>query len=164
MQSATEPLKPNNEALHQEIVKEQACDRSIDIANKFWELIEKQMGCMIPMYLKNILRLRGFENAASIKTLTGDDYKDLQTFAQTKMAKFIPSGARLDDYYYIFWKEPDTFEILPGHVRLLDEIVKHINMHTSIRGPAFCDPNSKFGKENRNQVRQPARRTQMKGQ
>ncbi|KAJ6642393.1 Maternal protein tudor [Pseudolycoriella hygida] len=60
-----------------------------------------------------------------IKTLTEDDYKSFETFARTKMKKFVPDNANLQDYFHIFADDPELFEILPGHIRLLNEIVRH---------------------------------------
>src|ERR1700761_5253666 len=75
--------------------------------------------------------MRGFENAASIKTLIGEDYKELETFARTKMEKYIPPDAKREDYYHIFSKEPYAFEIVPGHIKLLNQAVEHIKSMTA---------------------------------
>lgn len=104
---------------------------------KFWNFIEKNMGCVIPKYLKNILKLCGFDNAQSIKTLTDSDFSHLVTFAKVKMNKFIPVGSDPQDYYHIFSKNPEDFEILFGHVRLLEQLVKYINLMTELHGLSF---------------------------
>lgn len=120
--------------------------KATEFTEKFWNLIDEHMGCRVPSYVKNILRLRGFDNAACIKTLTDEDYKEFETFARTKMAKFIPSGSNLKDYYHVFSEEPNEFEFLPGHIRLLKEIAKYITVMTASHDPTFFDPDSMLEK------------------
>lgn len=117
-------------------------------SDNFWKLLESQMDCSVPLYIKNILRLRGFDNALSVRTLTVKDIDSLETFARTKMSKYIASGADLKDYYHIFSKEPESFEILPGHIRLLNEIVRHVTvMAATTKDPMVLDPDTAFDME-----------------
>ncbi|XP_037035919.1 maternal protein tudor-like [Bradysia coprophila] len=94
----------------------------------FWNLVEAQVRCTIPTYVKNLLRLRGFDNALSVKALTDEDLKSLETFARTKMWMYIPPGANDKDYYHMFSSDPESFEILPGHVKMLKEIAKQVDV------------------------------------
>ncbi|KAG4077014.1 hypothetical protein HA402_016001 [Bradysia odoriphaga] len=94
----------------------------------FWNLVEAQVRCTIPTYVKNLLRLRGYDNALSVKTLTDEDLKSLETFARTKMWMYIPPDANDKDYYHMFSIEPESFEILPGHVKMLKEIAKQVDV------------------------------------
>ncbi|KAG4076937.1 hypothetical protein HA402_015924 [Bradysia odoriphaga] len=96
----------------------------------FWNLVEAQVRFTIPTYVKNLLRLRGYDNALSVKTLTDEDLKSLETFARTKMWMYIPPGANDKDYYHIFSSDPESFEILPGHVKMLKEIAKQVDVIT----------------------------------
>lgn len=109
--------------------------------DQFWKLIESQMGYSIPVYIKNILRLRGFETATTIKTLTAKDYEDLEVFARTKMEKYVPFGASREDYYNIFSREPEAFEILPGHIKLLNQAVEHLKRMSSQYNKQTGKPN-----------------------
>ncbi|XP_037035914.1 maternal protein tudor-like isoform X2 [Bradysia coprophila] len=94
----------------------------------FWNQVEAQVRCTIPTYVKNLLRLRGYDNALSVKALTDEDLKSLETFARTKMWMYIPPGANDKDYYHMFSSDPESFEILPGHVKMLKEIAKQVDV------------------------------------
>ncbi len=110
----------------------------------FWKAIETDINCSVPTYLKNILRLRGFDNHLSITTLTDKDIMSLETFARTKMEKYIPSDANRSNYYHMFAEDRESFEILPGHIRLLKEIVKRIGGTTMTQNLSIFDPSKKM--------------------
>lgn len=101
---------------------------SYDFTDQFWHLIEKNMGCIVPTYLQYILRIRGYDNAASIGTLTLDDVQ-----------KCLPQDADRKKYFHQYHNDSDTFEILPGHVKLLQKVVNYINSMTESHGSTFFD-------------------------
>lgn len=109
--------------------------------DQFWKVIESQMGYSIPVYIMNLLRIRGFENATTIKTLTVKDYEDLEVFARTKMEKYVPFGASRENYYNIFSRDPEAFEILPGHIKLLNQVVEHLKRMSSTCNKQTGKPN-----------------------
>ncbi|KAJ6642670.1 hypothetical protein Bhyg_07623 [Pseudolycoriella hygida] len=105
--------------------------------DKFWNVIEVKMGCNVPKHIQNILALNGYENAVSIKTITSEDMRSIQIFAQTTMKDRIPEDSNLEDYYGSFGLTPDKFAFLPGYIKLIEEIVSFIKrasrtvMHTT---------------------------------
>lgn len=103
----------------------------------FWDFIEAKMGCNVPKYVKNIFYLNGYENAVSIKTLKSADIVELQTFAQNTMESRIPEDVDKSDYYGCFTMNTKEFMFLPGHIRLIEEIVAYINQKTALHGPEF---------------------------
>lgn len=111
----------------------------IDDSNKFWNIIENKMGCIVPKYIRNILRLRGFDDPVSISTITKDDIEAFKKFAKTIMKDMIPAGADPLEYYFhtAYAETPQTFEIAPGHVNLLVSIVQFIKEQTVIHGHQY---------------------------
>lgn len=59
-------------------------DTPKDYTDKFWNLLESNMGCLVPSYLKHILRIRGYDNPASIGTLTKKDIDGMQEYFKNK--------------------------------------------------------------------------------
>lgn len=114
------------------------CSR-IDDSNKFWSVIETKMGCIVPNYVRNILRLRGFDDAVSVSKITKDDIEALKHFAKNSMNDMIPSNANRLDYYFlaVYEKNPEAFEIAPGHVKLLESIIDFIKEKTVIHGHEY---------------------------
>ncbi|KAJ6647617.1 hypothetical protein Bhyg_02840 [Pseudolycoriella hygida] len=100
--------------------------------DKFWNVTEVKMGCNVPKHIQNILALNGYENAVSIKTITSEDMRSMQIFAQTTMKDRIP-----EDYYGSFGLTPDKFAFLPGYIKLIEEIVSFIKQKTKLNGPQF---------------------------
>lgn len=108
--------------------------------NEFWKLIEKS-GFKVPRYLQNILKLRGYEDEKSIRTISDEDIQGFQTYATSKMKNFIPADADLRDYYNDYSTEPESFEIVPGHQQLLKAMVNYVNEKIRSEGSSFfsCD-------------------------
>ncbi|KAJ6647511.1 hypothetical protein Bhyg_02734 [Pseudolycoriella hygida] len=105
--------------------------------DKFWNVIEVKMGCNVPKHIQNIVALNGYENAVSIKTITSEDMRSMQIFAQTTMKDRIPEDSNLEDYYGSFGPTPDKFAFLPGYIKLIEEIVSFIKQKTELNGPEF---------------------------
>lgn len=114
------------------------CSR-IDDSNKFWSIVEKKMGCIVPKYLRNILRLRGFDDSFSVSSITKDDIESFTQFAKTSMKNMIPDKADQLEYYFhsSYAETPENFEIAPVHLKLLQAIVKFINEQVVIHGHEY---------------------------
>lgn len=111
-----------------------------DFVDQFWTLLEKNMGCMIPSYLKHVLRVRGYDNAPSIGTLTTADIEKIQAYFQTKLKSGAVRNVDRAMFFHSYHNDADDFEILPGHLKLLEKIVTFINSMTEIHGSAYFDP------------------------
>lgn len=62
----------DKEANDKENIKQDAC-------NKFWDAIELETGSEIPLYLRNILQIHGFNCAMSLKLMDEKDIDDIET-------------------------------------------------------------------------------------
>lgn len=113
---------------------------SVDFTDRFWHLNEKYMGCVVHTYLKHVLRIRGYDNAACIGTLTTNDIQGVQEFIRTKLQKTPANDDDRKNYFHSTQQKSDEFEIFPGHVKLLEKIVDYINSMTELHGPAYFDP------------------------
>lgn len=105
--------------------------------NLFWQLIEAKMG-PVPNYLKNVLTLRGYENAMSIKTI---DQKAIDSFqkylSSEEIRERIPPDSIMEDYLGVMWRTPDKAYILPGHVQFLEQIVAFVNLTLVTKGHEY---------------------------
>ncbi|KAJ8668018.1 hypothetical protein QAD02_009681 [Eretmocerus hayati] len=92
----------------------------------FWSAIERYMiGYPIPMYIKNILKLRHIDNRITLKSYDRDIVNELEIFVQSDAyKKMIPPGADLIDYYGFFHANPSAFGFSLGHEALLMRIIK----------------------------------------
>lgn len=118
-----------------------------DFTDQFWNFIENNMGCAVPKYVQLILRVRGYDNAASIGTLTSGDIQQLQDFFRAKFKKDAgqhvnreDQNANSKDFFQPFRNDSDEFEILPGHVKLLEKVVSYVNSMTESHGPGYFNP------------------------
>lgn len=102
---------------------------------KFWDIIENKLGCSVPKYLQNILALRGYENAHSIKTITQEDLSELQKYVRSdEMMERVPKDADFRDYFGVFHATPKKCYVLPGHMKLLIEIVEFVKLSIISKG------------------------------
>ncbi|XP_024887128.1 uncharacterized protein LOC112464402 [Temnothorax curvispinosus] len=91
-----------------------------------WHIIKKGMGLNIPVYLKNIMRLKGYDTPIAIEKMSADTTKELELFGRTEMLKFIKEGEKYSDYFNKYHICPSEFRIPTGHKALLDEIQKFV--------------------------------------
>lgn len=106
----------------------------VDEAIEFWKLIERTIGCTVPLYLKNLLRSQGFDNILAIKNIDQDDIEFLEKFARTEA--YVDSKAKdvdLEKYLGNFRNSQSNFQILRGHKKMLAEIVMRISAE-SLKG------------------------------
>lgn len=118
-------------------------NREASIEN-FWDLIERKISIIFPTYLRNILKLRGYDNAASVKTITSEDIEKFEIFAKTEMNNRLPEFSRPIDYFYIYIG-PDDFEILPGHKIILKEVVAYVKEMMDLHGRDYFNLNQTLG-------------------
>ncbi|KAJ8673224.1 hypothetical protein QAD02_004486 [Eretmocerus hayati] len=80
----------------------------------------------IPKYLKNILRLQGYDNPVSIQNLGVDDFPKLESFVRSqKYAELIPANAIKSDYYGECYEHgPHLFELSGGEAAILETIIQ----------------------------------------
>jgi len=91
-----------------------------------WHIIEKGIGQKVPVYLRNIMRLEGYDSAVTIEKMSTDTVKELELFARTEMLKFIKESEKHSDYFDKYHICPSEFRISAGHKILLSEIQKFV--------------------------------------
>lgn len=122
-------------------------------SNLFWDVIEAKMG-EVPNYLKNILKLRGYENAVSIQTIEEADIESFHNFLKSDdMKSRVTLNAIKEDYYGVFWETPATAYILPGHVKFLEQIVAFVNITLVTKGYDYFNSKTKVIQQGRNKIK-----------
>lgn len=91
-----------------------------------WHIIETGIGQKVPVYLKNIMRLEGYDTTITIQKMSADNIKELELFGRTEMLKFIKEGEKHNDYFDKYHICPSEFRIPTGHKVLLSEIQKFV--------------------------------------
>jgi hypothetical protein len=92
---------------------------------------EISLNMKIPITLKNLLIVNGFENEIVISNINDSDIRDIILFARNELHKIIDKED-LPKYYGIYWKNPSLFEVVPGHkhiISLLSEYYKKKLLH-----------------------------------
>lgn len=87
---------------------------------------EISLNIKIPVSLKNLLIVNGFENEIVISNINDSDVRDIVSFARNDLHKIIDKED-LPKYYGLYWKNPSLFEIVPGYkhiISLLSEYYK----------------------------------------
>lgn len=75
------------------------------------------------------------------------------------MKNRIPENLDLTDFYGSFVDTPDQFILLPGHVKLIEEVVSFIKHKTSLEGPDFFVFKSKL---NTNEIKRAPRQGKLR--
>lgn len=91
-----------------------------------WHIIETEIGLKVPVYLKNIMHLEGYDTSIAIQRMSADTIKELELFGRTEMLKFIKEGEKHSDYFDKYHICPSEFRIPTGHKILLSEIQKFV--------------------------------------
>uniref|UniRef100_A0A6E8VLR3 Uncharacterized protein n=1 Tax=Anopheles coluzzii TaxID=1518534 RepID=A0A6E8VLR3_ANOCL len=89
-----------------------------------WGRIEKVCG-PVPIYLKNLLKMSGYEAESSLRNLNDDDFIDMERFAREELIHLVPAT---QFYFHIFCSDPAReFRLVPGHRKLLLQISAYLN-------------------------------------
>uniref|UniRef100_A0A182MS69 Uncharacterized protein n=1 Tax=Anopheles culicifacies TaxID=139723 RepID=A0A182MS69_9DIPT len=89
-----------------------------------WGRIEKVCG-PVPIYLKNLLKMCGYEAESSLRNLNDDDFIDMERFAREELIHLVPAT---QFYFHIFCSDPAReFRLVPGHRKLLLQISAYLN-------------------------------------
>jgi len=95
--------------------------------------VERKQAIIFPQYLRNILKLRGYDSASTVTAITKEDIEtNFEKFAKTDMKQYIGQNNK-NDYYSIFGT-PEKFQIIPGHKILLHKVVQFVTEMTNHYG------------------------------
>jgi len=90
----------------------------INSENDVFAEAEMSLNIKIPITLKNLLIVNGFENEIVISNINDSDIRDIVSFAKNELHKIIDKE-NLPNYYGIYWKNPELFEIIPGYKHII---------------------------------------------
>lgn len=76
----------------------------------------------IPIYIKNILQINGFDSMDVLSKLNEDAICEMEIFAKSEMGSLLDENENPKDYYNIFSNCKDKFKFVLGHRLLLTEI------------------------------------------
>jgi len=85
---------------------------------------EMSLNIKIPITLKNLLIVNGFENEIVISNINDSDIRDIVSFAKNELHKIIDKE-NLPNYYGIYWKNPELFEIVPRYKHIISLLSKY---------------------------------------
>ncbi|XP_055611910.1 uncharacterized protein LOC129758431 isoform X2 [Uranotaenia lowii] len=89
-----------------------------------WSRIERVCG-PVPIYLKNLLKMCGYEQESSLRSLNDDDFVDMERFAREELVHLVPPT---QFYFHIFCSDPAReFRLVPGHRKLLIQMSAYLN-------------------------------------
>lgn len=105
----------------------------------FWLVVESGIKTVVPLYIKNILRLFGYYSASTIQKFKLEQIESLQNFVQNNMELFITEpNFNKKDYYYVFSNDIEKFYIIDGHKALIiDVIVEFVKIQSKTNGLQF---------------------------
>lgn len=93
-----------------------------------WARIERVCGA-VPIYLKNLLKMCGYEQESSLRNLNDDDFVDMERFAREELIHLVPLT---QFYFHIFCNDPAReFRLVPGHRKLLLQMSAYLNYTTA---------------------------------
>lgn len=84
----------------------------------FFTEAETALNIKIPLILKDLLIINGFENEIIISNINDSDIKEITLFARNELHKIIDKE-NLPKYYGPYWKNPSLFQIVPGHKNII---------------------------------------------
>lgn len=107
-----------------------------EAARIFWLVVESGIKTVVPLYVKNILRLFGYYSASTIQNFKRNQIPSLESFVQNDMELFIDEpNFNKKDYYYVFSNDIKKFYIIDGHKDLIiDVIVDFVKMQSKTNG------------------------------
>lgn len=92
----------------------------------FWMMLNQKTGRTMPTYLKNALRMNGFDDCYSIQLITNDDIDFLENFIKNEVEIYIKSTDNKRDFYNEFHDKIHLFKIVRGHRMKLLELAKFV--------------------------------------
>lgn len=102
-----------------------------------WARIERVCGT-VPIYLKNLLKMCGYEQESSLRSLNDDDFVDMERFAREELIHLVPLT---QFYFHIFCNDPAReFRLVPGHRKLLLQMSAYLNYTTAANELQRMDP------------------------
>ncbi|CAG9820579.1 unnamed protein product [Phaedon cochleariae] len=81
--------------------------------------VEESLKISLPISLKNVLRMNAFNNAAVLRDITEKDFEDMEKFMASETTQELIPKSEYEQYYGIFDTNPEKFQFLLGHKKLL---------------------------------------------
>lgn len=112
---------------------------------KMWSNLESATNYILPINLKNILSMSGFDSVVSLKYISQQTIVDTEKYI-AKNLLYFQKCLNSDDPSTVAYKKQRSFEILPGHKAILlalPDIIKNIESQNNIEN-ALADNIKKY--------------------
>lgn len=97
----------------------------ISSGSEFFTLLEKKLKVKIPIYVKNVLKISGFDNVLIMSKMKDESILQMEHFMQNEFIDImIEERQSIDDYYGIYKNARNNFKFLCGHKLLLKTLSK----------------------------------------
>ncbi|KAK4880666.1 hypothetical protein RN001_008812 [Aquatica leii] len=104
----------------------------------FFDELENEMKVKLPVYLKNILSINGYESNLTLSHISNEDIAQIESFGKKIAPKIIPEEKH-EEYLGVFSKHPEHFQIVAGHKKLifliLEQCKRRLEIHDSSEEP-----------------------------
>lgn len=84
---------------------------------------EKSLGLKIPLTIKNLLTVNGYEYANLISEINNETIAEMEDFARNELPYLI-SKDKYVDYYGLFSENPERFKLVAGHKKILNLFIQ----------------------------------------
>lgn len=93
--------------------------------DQFFAAIEKYIKIKIPEYVKNVLKITGFDCAIVFSKFTAASFQDIEIFMQDVFnAAMLQNKEEMNQFLGIYEKCQKLFKFLPGHKAMLGIIAE----------------------------------------
>lgn len=92
--------------------------------NKFFNNLEQYTECVIPLNLKNILKLNGYNTASSLCTFDDNSINEIEDFMRNHFTDDMLDNGETIDYFGCFNKIRSKFVIVGGQKRFIFKLIE----------------------------------------
>lgn len=129
--SSKERLNPGS-SIHSNKVSERKSVQN-DFEDDFYSHIEKSLNTQIPVYLKNLLKINGYNSKIVLKNIGNNDFEAIENFAKNDLVEIIPKSEYKNFYGPYFFNSPNKFKITAGDKKLIQIISDFLKGESSIK-------------------------------
>lgn len=101
---------------------------------KMWANLESAMKCDLPINLKHILSMSGFDSIVSLKYISEQAIVNTEKYTNKNLL-YLKKILHSDDPSTVAYKKQSVFEFLPGHRAILlalPDIIKNIELQSNM--------------------------------
>lgn len=92
----------------------------MDAINKEWQCLESFIGFNVPMFLKQLLWMAGFDSLLSVKHIKSETISEIEFYIDQNKEKVLSQLHDADNLCVVSeYKKQNEFVFLPGHRAIL---------------------------------------------